>query len=365
MSRRRRVTESVDPSEQHSKADTNPLSRTETALSPFKNALVNGGVPPSEAITAVAPYLNIFGKTFIPETDIPDLTGKVILVTGGNTGIGKETVLQLAKHSPSCIYLAARNATKAEAAIREIKGIVSDARVEYLELDLSSCASVKRAAGEFLRKERRLDILINNAGVMGLPATETPEGYDIQFGTNHIGHHLLTKLLIPTLLETAEQPDSKPKGVRVVNVSSSAHAVAPPGGIVFDNINLERANALTRYGQSKLANILDTRELARRYPGITSVAVHPGVILTHLYDAICGWGPVFRYGVALFGRLFMQNVVQGALNQLWAATSDEVENGSYYHPVGSKSMGNAYARDEELARKLWDWTEAELNKHGY
>jgi NAD(P)-dependent dehydrogenase (short-subunit alcohol dehydrogenase family) len=273
--------------------------------------------------------------------------------------------LQLAKHSPSRIYLAARNATKAEAAIQEIKGTVPDAQVEYLELDLSSCASVKRAADEFLRKEQRLDILINNAGVMGLPATETSEGYDIQFGTNHIGHHLLTKLLVPTLLETTELPDSKPKGVRVVNVSSAAHSVAPPGGIVFDDINQEKANALTRYGQSKLANILETRELARRYAGITSVAVHPGIILTQLYDASCDRVPVIRYGVALLGRLFMQNVAQGALNQLWAATNDEVENGSYYNPVGSKSMGSTYARDEELARKLWDWTEAELDKHGY
>jgi NAD(P)-dependent dehydrogenase (short-subunit alcohol dehydrogenase family) len=218
---------------------------------------------------------------------------------------------------------------------------------------------------EFLCKERRLDILINNAGVMGLPATKTTEGYDIQFGTNHIGPHLLTKLLIPTLLETAELPELKPKGVRIINVSSAGHYTAPPGGIVFDDINQEKAHALTRYGQSKLANILETRELARRYPSITSVVVHPGVILTQLYNASCDSILVVRYGVALFERLFMQSVAQGALSQLWAATSDGVESGTYYHPVGSKSMGSTYAQSGELARKLWDWTEAELARHGY
>jgi NAD(P)-dependent dehydrogenase (short-subunit alcohol dehydrogenase family) len=272
----------------------------------------------------------------------------------------------LAKHSPTRIYLAARSATKAEAAIQEIKNVVSNAEIEFLELDLSSCASVKRAASEFLLKEERLDILINNAGVLGLPAAETTEGYDIQFGTNYIGHHLLTKMLIPTLLKASELQGLKPKGVRIVNVSSAGHASSPPGGIVFDDINQAKAHPLTRYGQSKLANILETRELARRYPSITSVAVHPGVILTQIYDVSRDSIAMMRYGLGLFGRsLFVQSVAQGALNQLWAATSDDVENGAYYNPIGSKSKGSSYAQDGELARKLWDWTEADMAKHGY
>ncbi|KAH0543186.1 hypothetical protein FGG08_002447 [Glutinoglossum americanum] len=348
-------------------SDPAPLPQTETLLAPLRNALTHGALlSPSEVIISFAPYLNVLGKTFIPKTDLPDLTGRVILVTGGNTGIGKETVLRLAEHSPSRIYLAARNATKAEAAIQEIKDAVSGAQIEFLEVDLSSCASVKRAAGEFLRKEQRLDILINNAGIMGFTATKTTEGYDIQFGTNHVGHHLLTKLLIPTLLKTAELPELKPKGVRIVNVTSAGHYAAPSGGIVFDDINQEKAHMLTRYGQSKLANILETHELARRYPSITSSAVHPGLILTQLYDASRENIPLVGYWMVVFkGKLFMQSVEQGALNQLWAATSDEVESGVYYNPVGSKAMGSTYAQDGELARKLWDWTEADLAKHGY
>jgi NAD(P)-dependent dehydrogenase (short-subunit alcohol dehydrogenase family) len=284
----------------------------------------------------------------------------------GNTGIGKETILQLAKHSPGRIYLAARNAAKAEAAIREIKCAVSNAQVEFLELDLSSCTSIRRAASEFLRKEQRLDILINNAGILGLPAIETTEGYDIQFGTNYVGPHLLTKLLIPILLKTTQLHGLEPKGVRIINVSSAGHAACPPSGIVFDDINQGKAHSLTRYAQSKLANILETRELARLYPSITSVSVHPGVVLTQLYNAGYGSTPMIRYGLTLFGGgLFVQSVEQGALNQLWAATSGEVENGAYYNPIGSKSRGSSYAQDGELARKLWVWTEADLAKHGY
>ncbi|KAI9768959.1 MAG: hypothetical protein M1840_004555 [Geoglossum simile] len=342
-------------------------SQVETALTPLKNYLVNSPIfSPVEMVNAFAPHLNIFGRSFIPDSAIPDLAGRVILVTGGNTGIGKETILQLAKHSPTRIYIATRNATKAETAIQEIKSAVSNAEIEFLELDLSSCASIKRAASEFLSKEERLDILINNAGVLGHLATETAEGYDIQFGTNYIGHHLLTKLLIPTLLKTSELQKLKPKWVRIVNVSSAAHATSPPGGIVFDDINQGKAHPITRYGQSKLANILETRELARRYPSITSVAVHPGIILTQIYDVSRDSTAMMRYGLGIYGRSwFMQSVAQGALNQLWAATSDEVENGAYYNPIGSKSKGSSYAQDGELARKLWDWTEADLSKRGY
>ncbi|KAI9817472.1 MAG: hypothetical protein M1827_001082 [Pycnora praestabilis] len=306
----------------------------------------------------------VFGKTFTPETDIPDLSGKVILVTGGNTGLGKETILQLAKHDPSYIYLAARTPSKAEAAISEIKTSVPKASITYLPLDLSSLASVKDAADKFNSQSQRLDILMNNAGIMAVPEGETKDGYEIQFGTNHMGHALLTKLLLPTLLKTAEKQSAGE--VRIVNLSSEGHNLAPWTGIIFDQAKLLKQGAWPRYGQSKLANILFARELARRYPTITSVAVHPGLIKTDLYAPNRKSNAIVRYGMMLMGPLIMHDVPEGARNQLWAATSQEgVVSGAYYKPVASKSSGSGNSRDEKLANKLWDWTENELTSKGY
>ena len=218
-----------------------------------------------------------FGKSFNPEKDIPDLSGKVILVTGGNTGLGKETVLQLAKHNPSQIFLAARNPSKAEAAIADVKKVVPTANITFLPLDLTSLKSVDSAAKSFQSQSKRLDLLYNNAGIMAVPAATTQEGYEIQFGTNHIGHALLTKLLLPTMLKTAEEPNAD---VRIINLSSMGHQMAPTKGIDFDNLSLSNSSPWTRYGQSKLANILFAKELAKRYPTITSISVHPGIIKT-------------------------------------------------------------------------------------
>ena len=220
------------------------------------------------------------GKTFNPDTDIPSLKDKVVLVTGGNAGLGKESVLQLAKHQPREIFLAARTSSKAEAAIAEIKEAVPDCRLTHLHLDLTSFASIKKAADEFVSRSDRLDILLNNAGIMAMPYSTTQEGYEIQFGTNHLGHALLTKLLLPTLLKTAEEPDAD---VRVINVSSEGHQLAPGPGIVYDQAELENWSTWRRYGQSKLANIYHARELATRYPTITATSLHPGVIITDLY----------------------------------------------------------------------------------
>ncbi|KAF3360644.1 Histone H2A [Verticillium dahliae VDG1] len=166
--------------------------------------------------------------SFNPDKDIPDLSGRVILVTGGNIGIGKETVLQLSKHKPARIYLAARTESKAQAAIDEIRKTVPNAApISFLSLDLTSFDSIKKAAAEFLSKEDRLDILINNAGIMATPNGTTKEGYEIQFGTNHVGHALLTNLLLPTLKRTAAAT-SPPRDVRIVNISSLLENTAPP-----------------------------------------------------------------------------------------------------------------------------------------
>jgi NAD(P)-dependent dehydrogenase (short-subunit alcohol dehydrogenase family) len=204
---------------------------------------------------------------------------------------------------------------------------------------------------------------------MATPYSFTTEGYEIQFGTNHMGHALFTKLLLPVLLETAKQPNAD---VRIVNIASHAHQMAPPGGIIYDQAKLETYNTWRRYGHSKLANILFTRELAARYPSITSVSVHPGVIFTDLYGSISK-SALVKYGMLVYGLMtpvlpgHYKDTKGGALTQTWAATVEKgkLENGAYYAPVGAKSSGSGYARDLGLAKQLWEWTEGELVKHGY
>lgn len=192
---------------------------------------------------------------------------------------------------------------------------------------------------------------------MAVPYSKTKDGYEIQFGTNHIGHSLLTKLLLPTLLKTADQPDSD---VRIINVSSAAHMMAP--GIVYDQDLLESYITHRRYGQSKLANLLHARELQRRYPQITTTSLHPGVILTDLYASQKESNIFVRLALPLI-KPFSLDVPGGAKNQLWAATADKKEVGSSYYwtPVGIKSGGSFWhAQKPQLAKELWDWTENEL-----
>ncbi|KAH8699420.1 oxidoreductase-like protein [Phaeosphaeriaceae sp. PMI808] len=308
------------------------------------------------------------GVKFNPATDIPSLAGKIILVTGGNAGLGKQTVLYLAQHSPQRIYLAARTASKASSAIAEIKKSVPDAAIEHLPLDLTSFSSIREAASTFTSKESRLDLLINNAGVMATPYNLTKEGYEIQFGTNHMGHALLTKLLLPTLLETANQPGAD---VRIVNVSSMGHMVVPSGGLIWDQALLEKQWTWRRYGQSKLANILFSNELAARYPQITSVSIHPGVVVTDLYASLRE-NFVLKFLLGIYQLLtpilsgHYKSPEGGALNQTWAATTPKegLANGEYYTPVGKTGAGSKASKDQGLGKKLWEYTEEGFAKHG-
>ncbi|KAL3424003.1 oxidoreductase [Phlyctema vagabunda] len=297
------------------------------------------------------------GKGFKPDKDIPDLSGKVILVTGGNIGLGKESCLQLAKHSPEHIYLAARSPEKGEAAIRDIHTAIPGAKISFLRCDLASLDSVREAARDFISKSSRLDILILNAGVMALPPSTTKEGYEMQFGTNHVGHALLTKLLLPTLLKSAEGEHD----VRVVALSSIGHVFAPSSGVDFNTIKTDQKDTSTwaRYGASKLANILFIRELARRYPSIKAMAVHPGVVATNLYATFEGDSLVGKANQVL-KRIFYQTTESGTRGQLWAATSKDVVSGEYYTPIGVLGQGTGLSKDVKLAEKLWDWTEGEL-----
>lgn len=307
------------------------------------------------------------GKTFNPSTDIQDLSGKVIIVTGGNNGLGKESVLQLAKHNPAKIYMGSRSEEKAAQAIADIKKAVPGANIVFLDLDLASFASIKKAATKFLSENTRLDILMNNAGIMATPPGLTKDGYEIQFGTNHMGHALLTKLLLPLLQKTAAEPGSD---VRIINLSSMGHIGAPSGGLVLadDKTDMSNFSTWTRYGQSKLANVLFTKGLAKRYPEIKSVAIHPGGVNTGLSAPLEKSMGLVGTILRPLAKLVMSSVETGALGQIWAATAvgeAGPESGGFYYPVAKLHVGNEHVKDEKLADTLWDWTEEEFKSHGY
>lgn len=202
---------------------------------------------------------------------------------------------------------------------------------------------------------------------MAEPAVTTSDGYEIQFGTNHVGHFLLTKLLLPTLLKTTkDQPDAD---VRVVTVSSAAYTVAPANQGLYETMSsTEKLLALStwqRYGISKAANILFASELARRYPAIKSVVVHPGIVTTQLYDGTRRTNSMANYGLAVATRIAFRSIKSGALNQLWAAAGArpaELVNGGYYTPVGIRSHGNRFLEDKDLAKNLWEWTDSDVSK---
>ncbi|KAH8898198.1 NAD(P)-binding protein [Thozetella sp. PMI_491] len=302
------------------------------------------------------------GVTFNSAKDIPSLRDKVILVTGGSSGLGKQSILDLARHGPARIFLAARDLDKAAAAIDDIKKAAPDAApIEPLELDLASLASVKKAAAAFTSRSQRLDILMLNAGIMSPPHGQTQDGYEIQFGTNHMGHALLAKLLLPILLRTAEQhnPD-----VRVVVLSSEGIGMAPPDGICFADLKTPSKDigVFALYGQSKLANALFVCEFARQYPALTAVCIHPGAIMTNLGHSWAGSYPMLWVLVRVLAPFVLSSIENGVRNQLWGAVGEGVVSGEYYCPVGkiTNAAGMDKVKDEALAKRLWDWTEEEL-----
>jgi retinol dehydrogenase-12 len=297
------------------------------------------------------------GISFDPAKDIPSLAGKVILITGGNLGLGKQTALDLAKHNPSELWIAARGAETGSAAVAEIKKASPGISIHFLHLDLASFNSVKEAARTFLGSVSRLDILYLNAGIMGGPHVTTEDGYERQFGTNHMGHALLFKLLKPLLLQTASSPASD---VRVVVLSSAGHRFGK-GMLMFETFKstAKELSPLDKYCQSKLANVVYTRGLAKHVPEITSVSVYPGDIKTGLFTTNGGhWLITVMRNVVL--PLKAVSVEEGVKNQLWAGTAKGVESGVYYEPVGVAGKQSAYSYDEEVAERFWAWMEKEL-----
>ena len=263
--------------------------------------------------------------------------------------------------------MAARTESKAKAAIDEITRQSPEANIDFIQLDLNSFDSISAAAKTFEERSKRLDILLNNAGVMNEPYRLTKDGYESQLGTNHLGTALLTKLLLPTLLRTAEESDSD---VRIVNLSSTAYNFAYfSRGVVTDTEASKKLTPNTRYGSSKLANLLHARALSERYPQITATSVHPGIIDTGLFDhtyATLDKIPVLGAVWKGFLKTIMQTVETGARNQLWAATApkQKVRRGYFFEPVGKQSKGGLYGT-KDRADKLWDWSEGEFRKHGF
>lgn len=297
------------------------------------------------------------------EKDIPSLQGKVFLVTGGNSGLGKQSIIDLARHEPQEIWLTSRTVEKANEAIKDIKKIVPNANIKPLALELDSFESIKAAARTFNAGAQRLDVLMLNAGIMAAPEALTKDGYELQLGTNHVGHALLAKLLAPVLDKTAAQAGAD---VRVVVLSSAGIRAEPEGGIVFDTLKTTQPalGIWGRYGQSKLANALFARQLARQHPNWTVTAIHPGSIQTNLPHHVVESYPLMSPVLSVC-QYFLTTVQDGAQNQLWAATApkEAIKTGELYYPVGSPTVGNdrgPYVLDDALAKRLWDWTEEEL-----
>ncbi|PSN65952.1 NAD(P)-binding protein [Corynespora cassiicola Philippines] len=307
---------------------------------------------------------------FNPAKDIPSLDGKVIFITGGTSGLGEESVRVLASKNPAHIYFSGRNTKAGNALIKSIQSTNPDAALTFVEMDLSSMSSVKEAVKRDF-KHSRLDILMNNAGIMAQGQSLSKDGYEIQFATNHLGHAMLTRELLPILVRTAEEPGSD---VRIINLSSDAHTGHEKIGISFAELDagstMSRwiAGPWIRYAQSKLANVLFAKELARRYPNITTVSLHPGVVKTGLTTGVSLFNKMIVYLIIYLGRVQFLEPEQGALNQLWCAAGTKKEslvNGAYYVPIGEDydHTLDATARDAGLAKKLWEWTEGVLEKH--
>ncbi|CVK83992.1 related to alcohol dehydrogenase homolog Bli-4 [Fusarium proliferatum] len=291
---------------------------------------------------------------FDPTTDIPSLTGKVIFITGANTGLGKATAIELTKHSPAHVYITSRDSAKGNAALDEVRETASEnTKVSLLELDLSSFESIKSAAAEFLKREDRLDVLLLNAGVMGVPPVLTKEGYEMHMGINHLGHALLLKLFKPVLDKT---PDA-----RAVHLSSAGFRHVGPAGIEFETLKSAKSETALpfRYAQSKLACLLYAREAAKRYPDFKNIAINPGEVQTELFTREAGDDLMKHLQDNVASKVAIP-ISEGVKNHLWATTSPDIENGEFYEPVGKTGGLEGHGLDDEMAKKLWDWTEEQL-----
>jgi NAD(P)-dependent dehydrogenase (short-subunit alcohol dehydrogenase family) len=298
--------------------------------------------------------------------DIPPQPGKLALVTGANSGVGFHAALELARAGAQVI-LGCRSLSKANAARDRILAEVPAAQLEPAAIDLASLASIRTFAEKFLAQHRSLDLLINNAGIMALPTRQlTADGFELQIGTNHLGHFALTGLLLPAIITAPS--------ARIVTVSSIAHR---GGRIRFDDLNWTHDyKPWPAYRQTKLANLYFAFELDRRlratHPNVASIAVHPGVSKTNLFAAGPGQkknleGLLAPFFISIIG----QSEEQGALPTLYGATAPEALSGHFYGPHGFREMRGypvevtpeSQAYDESAATRLWNLSEELTGVH--
>lgn len=291
------------------------------------------------------------GKSTWRPAMMPDLSGKTILVTGANSGIGLEAVKLFAGKGAEVI-MACRNVEKAEVAAAEVRAVVPEARLVIMALDLADLASVKAFADAVKQRFSTLDVLLNNAGLMAPPLQRTKDGFEIQFGTNHLGHFALTGRLLE-LLEAADAP-------RIVQISSLAHR---GGKLMWGNLNAEKSySRWAFYCQSKLANLIFARDLNRRLEKagskVHAYAAHPGYSATHLQDTVPAGG--------LFNTIMAQPAEMGCLPGVMAATSPDVEPGGYYGPDGrimelrgypAPAFARKITDNKTVAQRLWQESE--------
>ncbi|KAI0018959.1 hypothetical protein F4780DRAFT_748572 [Xylariomycetidae sp. FL0641] len=312
------------------------------------------------------------GKPTFTEKDIPDKSGQVFLVTGANTGVGKE-VAQILYSKNGTVWVAARNEEKGNNAIKSIKEACPESKgtLHFLHLDLSDLTTIKKAAETFLAQESKLHVFFNNAGVMIPPkGSKTAQGYELQLGTNNLGHFLFTQLLTPILVETAK---TAPKNtVRVVWVSSSAaDHLSPKGGVELDNLDYKRDMInIYKYGVSKAGNYYQSAEFARRHrdDGIISVALNPGNLKSELDRSANCLQMIFRYATTY-------PTINGAYTELFAGVSEDVtleHTGGWIVPWGRFSdirsdLEQGSKPESEggtgIAQKFWEWCEEQTKSY--
>jgi NAD(P)-dependent dehydrogenase (short-subunit alcohol dehydrogenase family) len=286
--------------------------------------------------------------------DIPDQSGRTAVVTGANSGLGLETAAALAARGAT-VVMASRNIDRLQTAMSEIRRRHPAAEVEPVILDLASLASIREAAAQIRAAHPTIDLLFDNAGVMAIPRAETVDGFEMQFGTNYLGHFALTGLLLPAIISTP--------GSRIVAVTSQARRI---GRIDFDDLHgRARYGRWSAYGQSKLADLVFALELGRRLRAAgaeaMSVAAHPGYAATNLQTATA---PVQRAAYAV-GNLFAQPAYAGAWPQLYAATAPGVHTGELYGPASGmrgypkRDRIERRAIDPAIGRRLWEASVAE------
>lgn len=282
-----------------------------------------------------------------------DLSGKVVLVTGGTTGLGKESARALGA-AGATVIITARSEEKGQTAVAQLNELVPNGDFSFGVMELGSLASVRSFADEFLATHDRLDVLLANAGIMAVPYGKTEDGFELQFGTNHLGHFVLVNRLLPLLKASAPS--------RIVNLSSAGHFAS---GIIWDDPNFEsnEYSKMDSYGQSKTANILFTVELERRYgdAGVHAWAVHPGMVMTDLARSFTkdDFGDLASRAKKSGMKMpTLVNVDVGASTQVWACASQEaLETPGAYLADRAVAQPSEYANDPEFAVRLWTLSE--------